>query len=335
MGKHGCVSTRKRQPPAGNKPAAKSQRPHTRAPQQARGHKPSQKAIRDRQAAQRALAEASGARAARRRRLLSVLGPIGAVLLVVAVLVVVKLAGDSGTPKSGDRASAAAAAVIQDLTGVPAATFDAVGVGTSKPAPKPINDELALQDGKPRVLYIGAEYCPYCAAERWPMIVALSRFGTWSGLKQSSSPPAPEAFPNTATFTFHGSSYASDVLSFTGVETQSNQVVDGKFAPLDTLTKADADIMSRHNETGGIPFVYLGGKYVLNGATFDPGVLAGKTHEQIAAALADPKSDVAKGVDGAANSITAAVCKLTGEKPAAVCTSPGVVKAAQAMKTTG
>src|SRR5215471_17073708 len=32
--------------------------------------------------------------------------------------------------------------------------------------------------GKPEMLYIGAEYCPYCAAMRWSMAVALSRFGT-------------------------------------------------------------------------------------------------------------------------------------------------------------
>jgi hypothetical protein len=34
------------------------------------------------------------------------------------------------------------------------------------------------------MLYIGAEYCPYCAAERWPLVMALSKFGTFSNLPQ-------------------------------------------------------------------------------------------------------------------------------------------------------
>ncbi len=41
---------------------------------------------------------------------------------------------------------------------------------------------LLVKDGKPEVLYIGA-YCPFCAAERWAAIVALSRFGTFSVLR--------------------------------------------------------------------------------------------------------------------------------------------------------
>ncbi|MGH3290263.1 MAG: DUF929 family protein, partial [Trebonia sp.] len=42
--------------------------------------------------------------------------------------------------------------------------------------------------GKPEVLYVGAEYCPYCAMENWPLIVALSRFGQFTGLTTSRSP---------------------------------------------------------------------------------------------------------------------------------------------------
>ena len=41
---------------------------------------------------------------------------------------------------------------------------------------------LLTADGKPLVLYVGAEYCPYCAAERCAMVQALSRFGTFSNL---------------------------------------------------------------------------------------------------------------------------------------------------------
>ena len=39
----------------------------------------------------------------------------------------------------------------------------------------------------PEILYMGAEYCPYCAAQRWSTIIALSRFGKFSGLGNMSS----------------------------------------------------------------------------------------------------------------------------------------------------
>ena len=41
----------------------------------------------------------------------------------------------------------------------------------------------------PVVFFYGAEFAPYAAAERWPLILALSRFGTFHrlGLMQSSS----------------------------------------------------------------------------------------------------------------------------------------------------
>jgi hypothetical protein len=35
----------------------------------------------------------------------------------------------------------------------------------------------------------------------------------------------------------------------------------------------------------------------------------------VAAALRDPSSSVARGVDGAANVITAAICTITGNQP--------------------
>ena len=57
--------------------------------------------------------------------------------------------------------------------------------------------------------------------------------------------------------------------------------------------------------------------------------MQGKTHQQVATALADPSSDIAKAVDGTANVITAAICKSTTGSPAAVCGSAGVQAAAK------
>jgi len=59
-------------------------------------------------------------------------------------------------------------------------------------------------------------------------------------------------------------------------------------------------------------------------ATYDPQVLHGQTWSQIAAALATPAAPVAQGVDGSANLFTAAICKMTGNQPASVCTTAAV-----------
>ncbi len=83
-----------------------------------------------------------------------------------------------------------------------------------------ITDAALTSNGKPEMLYIGAEFCPYCAAMRWSMAVALSRFGTLWPLRGIHSSPT-DVFPNTATLTFYKSSYASKYLIFTPVENET------------------------------------------------------------------------------------------------------------------
>ena len=288
-------------------------------------------------AAKRAAAEQARLDAAgRHRRLLLVGVPLAVVVVAVAVLVIVKVATGSASPKSGQQASVAPTGVVAEVTSVPASVLDAVGVGTASVLPKPISAPALTSDGKPRVVYIGADYCPFCAAERWPVVVALSRFGTFSNLGLTASTPS-DVFPNTASLSFHGASYPSDYVSFTGKETQSNQVVNGHFAQLDTLSPDDQALFAKYDappyaqSSGGIPFTDIGGRYLISGASYDPQVLQGKTHAQIAAALSDPNSAIAKAVAGSANLITAAICQTTANKPATVCQSRGVTTAAAAL----
>jgi hypothetical protein len=257
--------------------------------------------------------------------------PVGVVLVAVLALVVVRLVRPTSTGASAQ--APAADPVVAAVTSVPAGVLDQIGAGTATTPPKRVDAPALTADGKPRVLYAGAEYCPYCAAERWAMVVALSRFGTFSGLGQTTS-SAQDVYPSTATLSFHGSSFTSPVISFTGVEMQSNQIENGQYATLDQLSAADEQLVSTYDappyeETAGsIPFVDIGGKYLISGASYDAGVLSGKSHEQIATALSDPNSDIAKAVDGTANLITAAICSTTGNAPTAVCTSAGVRTAA-------
>lgn len=280
-------------------------------------------------------AEAARARVAaaqRRRRLITVGSAVAAVMAVIAALVIVKVVTGAGGPKSGQRASTAGSAVLRQVSSVPASVLDAIGAGSATTPPKPITGPALTTSGKPEVFYAGAEYCPYCATERWSVVIALSRFGSFHNLGQTASSPS-DVYPSTATLSFHGAGYTSSYLAFTGKELQSNQVVNGAYATLDTLTPAEEALVKKYDappltsQAGAIPFIDIGGKYAVSGAEYDPQVLHGKTHAQIAAALSDPSSPIAKGADGAANLITAALCRLTGNRPLAVCTSTGVTTA--------
>lgn len=289
---------------------------------------------RERIAAQRAAAH----RAQVRNRLLLA----GGAIVVVIVIVVVLLAFQGSSPrpaKSTGPANPAGSALTQlitQTTTVPQTTLDSVGGGQVTAKPTPITGPPLTSGGKPEMLYIGAEFCPFCAAERWAMIVALSRFGTFSGLATTHSAARngagnAEPFPNTPTWTFTHASYTSKYLTFTGVEELTNipDPKTGSYTPLRTPTSAQQALLSKYDappnvpaqNAGAIPFVDYGNKFLTVGASYDPGVLGGLTWSQIAADLRDPASPVAKGVLGTANYMTAAICGLTDDQPAAVCTS--------------
>lgn len=261
-------------------------------------------------------------------------GSVLIVVLIVAVLVVVKVATGSG-PASGKKATSASSRVVQQVSSVPASVLNAIGVGTAQTPPRAVTGPALVSGGKPEVLYVGAEYCPYCAAERWAMAVALSRFGTLHGVGEVSSSPN-DVYPSTATLAFHGASLDSSLLTFIPRELQSNQVVNGQYAPLDKLTPAQNALLKKYDappyvpsgSSGSIPFVDVGGKYLISGASYNPGVLQHKTQKQIAAALSTPASPIAKAVDGTANLIAAAICTTTGGKPGPACRSAGVTTAA-------
>ncbi len=260
---------------------------------------------------------------------MTVAGALGAVVVIVVVLVVVKVVGDSNKPKSGTKAIVAAPSVATSLASVPTSVFDTIGLGDAKAPPRPTSGSPLTADGKPRVLYVGAEWCPFCAAERWALALALERFGDFRGLQQVSSSPS-DSYPNTHTISFAGATYTSSYLAFTGKELQSNQVSGDHYATLDTITGTDKQLFEKVGK-GGYPFVDLGGSALITGAQYDPGVLKGKTQTQIAAALRQPSSSIAQGIVGSANLITASLCKLTGKAPAAVCSSRAVTTATAAL----
>jgi len=276
-------------------------------------------------------------RAEQRKRIYWAGGSILVVAIVVVAFVLVKL---NSSPASGPTAptGTALAAVTKQVTDVPTSVTDKVAGGgvakgvfvsgeTSTELSSAatnvgsyfatINSTALTSGGKPEVLYLGGEYCPFCATQRWAMVNALSRFGTFKCLTATHS-SSTDVDPNTPTFTFYKSTYTSSYINFTPVEEYGATST----TTLQTPTAAQAQLGTTFDPGSAIPFMDIGGKYaqVGNLSPLAPTMLAGKTWAQIAAAMSDPTSALGKAEIGNANYMTAAICQLTKNLPATACT---------------
>ena len=248
------------------------------------------------------------------------------VLAVVVVFIVLGLqpaAKSSGSSSSSNQL--APASVLAAVTGVSPSVSSTVGAGGVADPLEAISGSpsaLTGPDGTPELVYIGADYCPDCAAERWSVVIALSRFGTFTNLHITTSDSNPGDFPNTHTFTFYGSSYSSPYLDFAPIETN-----DRNDNPLQTPSAAEGTLASTYDTSpysssaGGIPFQDYGNRYIVSGSGVNPELLQGMTWQQIAVTLTDTSSKVAQPIIGDANWLTAGICKLTGDQPTSVCSA--------------
>ena len=148
--------------------------------------------------------------------------------------------------------AAGGAAALATLEKLPASLFDKAPAPSPAQAPAKLQGGTPLtQDGKPKVLYIGAEYCPFCAMERWALIGALSRFGSFTGVTETRS-SSTDMHPDTPTFSFKDAKYTSDVVAFEAVETQDR---DGK--PLQTLEGDNLALFQKFNPGGRRPLDHV------------------------------------------------------------------------------
>jgi Domain of unknown function (DUF929) len=288
---------------------------------------------------------AKPAHPARKRLLIAGVAVAVIVIAAVAVLVGIRPGGTApgGTARGGSapgrsgpsggaaggHGNPALARLIAQVTGVPAGASQAAGDGHGQVAGRPsaVTGPALDANGRPEVLYVATEYCPYCAAQSWALLVALSRFGTFTGLDTIRSGNY-QPYPDLATWTFYGSAYSSRYLTFVPVETKSNVLTartanpqDGSsYARLQKLTAAEQAVFNRYDKPGSVPFLDFGNREVIVGSSFSPLVLQKLTWSQIAAALREPVSLAGWAVLGAANYITAAICQLTGDQPARACT---------------
>ncbi len=95
-------------------------------------------------------------------------------------------------------------------------------------------------------------------------------------------------------------------------------------APLQAPTTLDRQLIGRYDvppyvnsadQSGAVPFLDIGNRYILAGAQYNPQVLAGLSAAQIAAKLRDPASPAAQAVDGAAQVIIAAINQVLHDQP--------------------
>jgi len=278
--------------------------------------------IRSRTARERIAAQQAAARRRETRRRTLIAGGSTVVVLALVIGLVVAKLSQSPAKTAG---AATLPAVARQVTTVPAATFDSVGAGTATGLKATTGQPLLMKNGKPEVLYMGGQYCPFCAAERWAVATALSRFGTLSGLHFIHSSPTDYA-ASTPTLDFATARFASRYVSFTGVEwygEKSDPSTPFGHVYFQHPTAREKALFSRYGG-GSFPFVDIGNQYLVPQAQYAPTALTGLTWAQVAADLHNPASPVAKDIDGAANMITAAICKLTHGQPGGVCSAAGV-----------
>jgi len=279
------------------------------------------------------------ARSRKRRQRRTLRGSAIVSLVVIVVVASVLAAGSGGRSPA---TTARLASYIRVGVSVPDSVLNKVGLPSFVAPPEALQGQPALTDGGlPAVVYVGAEYCPFCAIQRWALIVALSRFGTFHNLGQAISSSSTDLYPGLRSWSFHGSSYVSRSLRFDPAEiTTSKEVVrngDSYFTPLDKLSPLQRRAFDTYDAppydatwaagSGSVPFVDFGNRFLMQGAS-DPSVLEKLSLDRIAADLSDPSSPVAQAIDGSANYIIANLCSITGF-PAAVlmCSSRVVAEA--------
>jgi hypothetical protein len=286
------------------------------------------------------------------------------VVVVVVAFVLVKILSGGGGGGGSKNVSLASADVVKAVSSVPQSVLDSVGISstalradlelgvpqtvTTAEAKKPV----LSSGGKPEILFVGEESCPYCAATRWPLVVALSKFGHFTNLGAISS-SSTDVFPSTPSFSFYKADYTSPYITFkhyelatsAGAQLQTPAAADDSiFASLDAPPYVTA------NESQSLPFIDFGNRYVQIGTVYSPGVLhqgataanAATWDDQggeaalpmgtIAGSLTYPSTLAGQAIDASANMMIGSICSVDGNVPAGVCSAKGAKAAEAALK---
>ena len=251
----------------------------------------------------------------------------GLVVLTLFALVaggaVVALAALYRVPRASDIGQPVPAAVLRKLEHVPSATWNAVGVRNAAPLQK-LRTPVA---GAPTVFFVGGEYCPYCAAMRWPLAVALSRFGNLTQVVYMDS-SASDQYPNTPTFAFARRSFSSPLISANLLELynrRGHEILHLDIMQSRILNAYDVPPFTvPGGETRPIPFLLIGGRYLWVSAPYSPSMLHGYSWDGVVSAIRSGHGSLAQAVLANANVFTAAICGVDNNRPSQVCTQRSI-----------
>jgi Domain of unknown function (DUF929) len=279
-------------------------------------------------------------------------GAIAVVVAVLAVFVVLKLTSSPAPTNlsavdTGQHPQVAPAIYVDAMTMIGPSVYDSIGTD-QQPEPFTVTkDQPRLASvGLPRFVYEGGEFCPYCAMMRYSLVAALSRFGTFKKLKETTSGGSGDGL--VPTFSFLGSIYTSRYLVFSPFESEDReeppqplQQVPGYVSALYAKYDGVGTVAAEPFNSGeaGIPFLDIANRYVSAG---DPVAFAslwlpggplndgGPGRQAIAEGIRHPTSGTGRYINGAAfiaeaNYLSAAICSVDGHAPSAVCGSSGVV----------
>jgi thiol-disulfide isomerase/thioredoxin len=287
----------------------------------------------------------------------AIFGSIFVVLAVVIIVLISTLSPASKTTAKGQLPTVVApASLVSAVSNIPASRFAAAGKNSPNVSDQgalvalPSSVRSVTSGGKPEIVYMGADYCPYCAAFRWPFTIALSRFGHFTGLHITGS-GSHDAYPNTHTLSFYGAKYSSPYIALSTTELDTNICTDLTsqgclgYKALQTPTPANQRLFGTYDvkkyfpaaaqasQTNGgwIPFVDFGGKYIESGGFYSPAQLQGFTYADVEKALKSPNIGVGQSILQAANIYTALICRMDGGKPASVCGTAPVQAAIAAL----
>lgn len=251
----------------------------------------------------------------RRILIISVFAVIVAVVILAAYTLENLNTGATSSPLDG---TPIPSSLQQQLLHV-ATTYYGPSVSSLMSKIVPTNQTVwTTSPAKPIFVYIGAEFCPYCGFQRWPLTLALMRFGNLTGLAYEQS--SASDFYHTATFTYLNIAYSSNYIVFEHYEAE-----DTNGNALQTVPSNYTSLWSQYD--GGsedFPMIIVNNQYEIPTAFYLPGNTSsnipfnGDNWTQIANQLGTGTT-ISNEITASANALTAVICKVDGDLPAKVC----------------
>lgn len=165
------------------------------------------------------------------------------------------------------------------------------------------------------IFFMGAQFCPYCAAERWALVSALERFGSLTGFAKEASNDGVDGYKPVPTYDLRPAKYDSQYMAFSGKE-----IYDHNSKPLDQLSTEEKDYVNRYDPSGGWPFMVINGQYAQLGPGYSPSLVQGQAFDTLRGQL--ERGEHNAGTDAIAKEagiISRLICASTGGAPSDAC----------------